>query len=90
ADRLRSHLHQLGYDTAQSSSQIVPLILGDESTTLHLSRWLEERGLLAIAIRPPTVAAGTARLRVALSSQHTAAQVDTLMDAIEEWHGSFR
>ncbi|MGG6294677.1 8-amino-7-oxononanoate synthase [Leptolyngbya sp. AN02str] len=87
AEQLRQHIRQLGYDTRGSSSQIVPLVVGDEAQALHLSHWLETQGLLASAIRPPTVPRGTARLRFALSSQHTGEQLQALMQAIEEWHG---
>ena len=63
----------------EAVSPIVPLILGDEARALAASRALEERGLLVTAIRPPTVPAGTARLRVTLSAAHSEAQVDTLI-----------
>jgi len=88
ATNLRVELQRLNYNTGQSNSQIVPLILGSEEKTLHLSQWLETRGVLAIAIRPPTVAAGTARLRFALSSQHTPQHLDQLISLIREWHES--
>jgi 8-amino-7-oxononanoate synthase len=62
-----------------SVSPIVPIILKDEARALAASRALEERGILVTAIRPPTVPAGTARLRVTLSAAHTDAQVDALI-----------
>jgi 8-amino-7-oxononanoate synthase len=62
-----------------SVSPIVPIILKDEARALAASRALEERGLLVTAIRPPTVPAGTARLRVTLSAAHSDAQVDALI-----------
>jgi 8-amino-7-oxononanoate synthase len=86
ADWLRHQLQQMGDDTAASSTQIVPLLVGDEAKTLRLSQWLEEKGLLAIAIRPPTVDKGTARIRFALSSQHSLEQIDRLIDAMGKWH----
>ncbi len=86
ADYLRTQLHQLGYDTAGSDSQIVPLMVGDAGKTLRLGQWLEEQGILAIAIRPPTVAEGTSRIRLALSSQHQREQINRLVNAIGEWH----
>lgn len=85
ADHLRTALHSIGGNTGHSSSQIVPLIVGDEETTLQLSHWLDQHGLLATAIRPPTVAKGTARIRFALSSYHTPDQIDTLVHAIRDW-----
>lgn len=88
ADYLRVQLQQLGYNTGNSSSHIVPLILGREDRALSLAQWLLDCGILATAIRPPTVAPGTARLRFALSSQHTLEQIDYLIKAIYTWHDS--
>lgn len=85
-DRLRSQLHQLGYATAASSTQIVPIVVGEEQKTLRLSAWLEECGILAIAIRPPTVPPGTARIRIALSAEHTEAHLDQLIYSLKNWH----
>jgi 8-amino-7-oxononanoate synthase len=67
-----------------SVSPVVPVILGDEARALQASRELEERGFLVTAIRPPTVPAGTARLRVTLSATHEDAQVDALIAALAE------
>ncbi len=65
-------------------SPIVPIVLGDEARAVAVSKALLERGLLVPAIRPPTVAAGTSRLRVALSAAHTPGQVDQLAVALAE------
>ncbi len=65
-------------------SPIVPVVCGDEQRALDAAAALLDRGMLVPAIRPPTVAPGTSRLRVALSAAHTAAQVDALRDALEE------
>ena len=65
-------------------SPIVPIILGDEARALAASRELEARGFLVSAIRPPTVPAGTARLRVTRCASHDEAQVDALITAIAE------
>lgn len=82
ADRLRAGLAERGYDTAGSSTQIVPAIVGAEAAALALSARLAEAGLLAAAIRPPTVPAGTSRLRLALRATLTAADVDALLEAL--------
>jgi len=71
-------------------SPIVPIILKDEARALNASRELESRGFLVSAIRPPTVPAGTARLRVTLSATHTESQVDALIAAIAEVVGEVR
>ena len=57
-------------------------MLGDETSALAAASTLLAVGLLVPAIRPPTVAAGTCRLRVALSAAHTDAMVDRLVDAL--------
>jgi 8-amino-7-oxononanoate synthase len=85
ADGLRQQVQQLGYDTGLSDSHIIPIIVGSDDQALRLSHWLETRGMLATAIRPPTVAAGTARIRVSLSSCHTVAHVKQLVDHIQTW-----
>jgi 8-amino-7-oxononanoate synthase len=56
--------------------------MGEEQAALDGSAFMADRGLLVPAIRPPTVAAGTSRLRVALSAAHTDDEVDRLVDAL--------
>lgn len=68
-----------------AESAVVPIVLGEAETALAAARDLEAKGLLAVAIRPPTVPAGTARLRLAFSSEHTEDQVDQLIDAVRPW-----
>src|SRR5207302_2359256 len=62
-------------------SPIIPVVLGDERRALAASAALLERGLLVPAIRPPTVAPGTSRLRIALSAAHTDGQIALVADA---------
>ncbi len=81
-DRLRSRLAELGLSTLASTTQIVPAVLGGEERALAAQRRLEERGVLAVAIRPPTVPEGASRLRFALSSAHSEADFDLLLDAL--------
>lgn len=78
--RLRAALQEMGLDTGASSTQIVPAMVGDEARALAMAAALEQRGLLAVAIRPPTVPAGTSRLRVTLSAAHREADVSQLID----------
>ena len=58
------------------------MILGDEASALAASQRLFELGLLVPAIRPPTVAVGACRLRIALSAAHTDEQIAALVDAL--------
>lgn len=66
------------------ATPIEPLILGGEARAMAVSAALLARGFLVSAIRPPTVAEGTCRLRVTLSAAHDEAQVDGLLDALAE------
>jgi len=82
ADGLRRTLAGQGLATGASATQIVPAIVGEAGAALALSEGLLARGLLAVAIRPPTVPAGTSRLRIALSAAHGEDDVARLADAI--------
>lgn len=79
---LRQRLNEAGIDTGGSTTQIIPVMIGDEEATLALAETLEKQGLLTIAIRPPTVPAGSARLRLALSASHDEAAINRLADAL--------
>ncbi|MFN3314305.1 MAG: aminotransferase class I/II-fold pyridoxal phosphate-dependent enzyme, partial [Hyphomonas sp.] len=65
-------------------SVIVPVIIGREEAAMAVSAGLLERGFLVTAIRPPTVPAGTARLRITFSTDHSEADVRALATAIQE------
>lgn len=84
---LRRALREQGWDTAASTTQIVPLVVGESEAAVALAGWLEEEGALAVAIRPPTVPAGQARLRLALSVLHTRAQLEWLVELLGRWRG---
>ncbi len=81
-DRLRAGLGAHGLDCGASSTQIVPAIVGGEDETLALSARLAQAGMLAAAIRPPTVPQGTSRLRLALRATLAEADIDALLDAL--------
>lgn len=82
AARLRAGLRGLGHETGPGASQIVPLIAGDAPAALALAARLEAAGILGVAIRPPTVPAGSARIRFALTAGHTEADVDAVLAAM--------
>ncbi len=69
-------------DLPLAQSPIVPVIMGSAETALEASAALEAEGFLVVAIRPPTVPAGTARLRIAFSAAHSDADVARLADLI--------
>ena len=83
-DRLREGLTARGFDVAASSTQIVPALIGEAEDALALSAQLEEAGMIASAIRPPTVPKGTSRLRLALRATHGEGDVDALLAAISD------
>ena len=82
--RFRSGAAEIGLRLMDSPTPIQPILVGDSERALRLSALLRERGLLVGAIRPPTVPAGSARLRVTLSAAHSAAQLEQLLDALAE------
>lgn len=75
---------QIGLQLMDSPTPIQPIQIGDSAQALRLSQMLRERGLLVTAIRPPTVPAGSARLRVTLSAAHSEAQVQLLLNALAD------
>jgi 8-amino-7-oxononanoate synthase len=79
--RLRAHIDRL---RPGHPSPIIPYICGREAHALEAADALLDRGLLVTAIRPPTVAPGTARLRVTVSAAHTPEQVDRLAEALDD------
>jgi 8-amino-7-oxononanoate synthase len=80
--RFRSGAAQLGLRLMDSITPIQPLLVGEAEDALALSSKLKGRGLLVAAIRPPTVPAGGARLRITLTAAHTEQQVDRLLAAL--------
>jgi len=82
--RFRAGAAQLGFTLPQSGTPIQPVLVGEAAAALALSEALRARGFLVPAIRPPTVPAGGARLRVSFSAAHSPEQVDQLLSALAE------
>jgi 8-amino-7-oxononanoate synthase len=80
--QFRSRLQALGLNTGASESQIIPVMVGDNTRAVRLHRRLLEQGILAIAIRPPTVPRGTARLRLSVRLDHPVAMLNEVADRI--------
>lgn len=78
----RELLAACGLDTGPSVSHIIPITVGDNDTALKLSAALLEDGILAVAIRPPTVPEGTARLRLSITLAQTAPDLQRAADTI--------
>ena len=73
----------IGLPLMPSATAIQPLLLGSEITALHWQQALKDAGLWVSAIRPPTVAKGTARLRITLTAGHNKDDVNKLLSALE-------
>jgi len=90
-ERLRTHLANHVERVAPGHpSPIIPVVLGEEQAALAASAALLDEGLWVPAIRPPTVPPGTARLRVTLSSSHSASQLSRLVAALAPWRAGGR
>lgn len=85
AEYLRKSLNEMGWETGPSSTQIIPIMVGEEAETLAFSQWLAQNHILAVAIRPPTVPAGASRIRLSLSAIHDRFHIDRLLDVIQKW-----
>ncbi len=83
AERLRVKLKDKGF-CVKGSSQIIPVILGDSFKAIEFAEKLQERGYWVLAVRPPTVPAGEARLRISLNYYHNEEILAKLIDAIAE------
>ncbi|NGP86980.1 8-amino-7-oxononanoate synthase [Aliifodinibius halophilus] len=90
--RLRRHIEKMkagiteaGFSTGTADSQIIPIMVGAEEQALALAKYLKSNGFLATAIRPPTVPAGSARIRITLSSQHKEEHIELFLTALNRW-----
>jgi 8-amino-7-oxononanoate synthase len=76
---LRSRLRDQGWNTRNSESQIIPLMVGEPDRAMKLAAQLREAGFFVPAIRPPTVPEGESLLRLSLCSHHSPQMIDGLM-----------
>ncbi len=84
---LRSQLREAGWDSGASETQIVPVIIGGNAAASRMAAELENKGFAIRAIRPPTVPAGTARLRISLTCRLREGELAQLCDAMKETRG---
>ena len=85
ASGLNHALRRAGFDTGESASQIVPVILGSNQDTLQAAEHIQRRGFAVRAIRPPTVPTGRARLRLSLTTRIAEEELDRLVKSLVEW-----
>ncbi|HET9869944.1 MAG TPA: 8-amino-7-oxononanoate synthase, partial [bacterium] len=84
AAKVRAGLQGLGFRVPPGESPILPVVVGENEKALAMADRLLEEGLLVVAIRPPTVPKGTARLRLSVSSEHTEEQISRLLTAFQK------
>jgi 8-amino-7-oxononanoate synthase len=84
---LRAGLEASGFDLMGSEGPIVPVRVGGSERVLKIKETLKRAGFFVSAIRPPTVAAGTERLRLSVSAAHSAAQIARLLEAFRRLRG---
>lgn len=84
AKKVREGLRALGYDIPRGAGPIMPIIVGENEEAVRMSEKLLEEGILVVAIRPPTVPKGTARLRLSVSAAHTDADIEKLFNAFKK------
>jgi 8-amino-7-oxononanoate synthase len=85
AKRLTTELQSQGYDTANSSSQIIPIIVGANDDAVATAEFLQSEGFAVRAIRPPTVPQNRARLRLSLTAAIPASELDRLANCLASW-----
>jgi 8-amino-7-oxononanoate synthase len=78
----RQQAQHLALDIMPSSTAIQPLLVGEDAKAVAISQQLKDHGILVTAIRPPTVAKGSARLRITLTASHTEKDIDQLLTAL--------
>ncbi len=83
ANWFRKKLQETGFNTLESETHIIPILVGENDAALQFSQKLLEAGIYAPAVRPPTVPKGTARLRISLMATHTLADLEEAMDKIQ-------
>jgi 8-amino-7-oxononanoate synthase len=81
---LKQGLERAGFQLAPTASPILPVMVGESASALEMAAALFERGFYVIAIRPPTVPPGTARLRLTPTAAHTRADLDRTLTAFGE------
>jgi 8-amino-7-oxononanoate synthase len=81
AARLRAGLRSMGFPIAEGRTPIIPLVVGSEEQAMAFSAALFAEGVFVQAIRPPTVAPGTSRLRIVPTAAHSEEQIDATLDA---------
>jgi 8-amino-7-oxononanoate synthase len=82
---LRKGLKKTGFNAVDGITQIIPVITGSENQAVELSGFLEEKNILAVPIRPPTVPENMSRIRLSLSASHSKNDIDYILSVFNEY-----
>lgn len=80
----KKEIEELGFDTLQSETQIIPVMVGDASLTMRMGEMLLEEGVFIQGIRPPTVPQSSSRLRITLMATHTRRELEFAVKVIDK------
>ena len=80
---LKSQLQKMGFDTMNSQTPIIPILIKDNDKAVDFSTRLSDQGIFVSAIRPPTVPIDTARLRLTVMASHSRESLDTLCEKLQ-------
>ncbi len=86
-ERLHEGLQELGFDTLDSETPIIPVLIGDINKTLKLGKHLHKNKIFAPAIRPPTVPYGKCRIRFTVTAGHTDEDIDLVLEVMKRAKG---
>lgn len=81
---LKDGLHDMGFDTMNSETHIIPVLMGDERKCITAARLLFDKGIIAPSIIWPVVTKGKARIRVSVMTSHTEAEIERALEAFRE------
>ena len=84
ADYMRERLKAWGYHILSSHTPILPVMIGDAALSTEFSELLLKEGVLAVAVRPPTVPEGTSRIRVTVMATHTREDLEFSVGVFEK------
>lgn len=78
--KIKTSLVEMGFDLKGELTPIIPVIIGDATKAVMFAEKLQENGIFAPAIRPPTVPVGESRIRLTVTSDHTSNDIDDLLN----------
>lgn len=81
---MKKKLKEAGISSLPGDTSIIPIIMGEEEKAMELAEKCRERGLLLSAIRPPSVPAGTSRIRLTVTAAHRKEEIDKAVEIIKD------